>query len=553
MKFLIKWGLIAAAAALMVFAACEIPTLSAAAYTGTPGLTFELITTGDNAGTYRVRWQGPDIPEEIYIPATHRADDDSPWLPVTEIGAAGDGAGNNGAFALTIIKTVSIPEGIKAINDSAFRGCAALAAVTIPASVTTIGPNAFSDCYSLTFTFAKGTNLQTIGTNAFYNCRANTSITIPASITSIGSYAFGGDAPDPGGGRAMQLASVTFEEGFSLERVGGGWFYNCGKLTSITIPAGTRTITDFSGTGLTSITIPASVTSISSDAFSFCSSLKTITFEKGSQLRSIASRVFTRSGITAIEIPASVTSIANEAFYWATSLKTITFEEGSQLERIGSSAFEENLALTGIKIPASLRTIGNLAFYGCTKLESVTFEECSQLETIGGSAFAYCCLLTKITIPASVTSINDGAFFGDRYGQPMTLASVTFEKGSRLQSIGKSAFLGCVELTAITIPASVTAIGDQAFYRDNRSMELASVIFEYGSRLQSIGERAFSDCKHIDNITIPAGVTAVGSSAFGDWTSAQTIIIAGKGSGTTADAAWGAAWRDNCGAAIIYQ
>ena len=218
-------------------------------------------------------------------------------------------------------------------------------------------------------------------------------------------------------------------------------------------------------------------------------------------------------------------------------------------------AFEECLALTSIEIPANLKTMDSSAFYDCMALENITFEEGSQLESIGAGAFEYCCRLAKITIPASVMSIGARAFFADSYGQPMTLASVTFEKGSRLESIGDSAFYGCSEITEIIIPASVTSIGNQAFCRDSTRapMELARVIFEYGSRLQSIGAQAFRECRNINHIIIPAGVTSVGAGAFKEWTASQKIYIRGYANQASADAAWGAAWREGCAAAIIYQ
>jgi len=40
---------------------------------------------------------------------------------------------------------------------------------------------------------------------------------------------------------------------------------------------------------------------------------------------------------------------------------------------------------------------------------------------------------------------------------------------------------------------------------------------------------------------------------FYSWTSSQTINIQGHASQESADAAWGAGWRNGCGANIIYQ
>ena len=148
---------------------------------------------------------------------------------------------------------------------------------------------------------------------------------------------------------------------------------------------------------MTSIEIPASVETIEKKAFMHCSSLATVTFEKGSQLKTIAGDSYDGafsdcSSLTSIEIPASVETIGKEAFKRCSSLATVTFEKGSQLKIIGGGysssyyygAFLGCSSLTSIEIPASVETIEATAFKRCSKLTTVTFEKGSQLKTIGG-------------------------------------------------------------------------------------------------------------------------------------------------------------------------
>jgi hypothetical protein len=63
--------------------------------------------------------------------------------------------------------------------------------------------------------------------------------------------------------------------------------------------------------------------------------------------------------------------------------------------------------------------------------------------------------VTSVTIPSSVTNIGDYAFFGCT-----SLTSITIPNS--VTSIGISAFAGCTGLTSITIPNSVTSIGEGA-------------------------------------------------------------------------------------------
>ena len=291
----------------------------------------------------------------------------------------------------------------------------------------------------------------------------------------------------------------------TLITIGEEMFYQS-KLKTVVIPANATTIGNSAFeqcASLISIDIPANVETIGTAVFWGCSSLTTVTFEKGSQLKTIGGGssyygAFSDcTALTSIEIPASVETIGASAFKGCSSLATVTFENGSQLKTIGggsysSGAFSDCTALTSIEIPASVETIEAAAFKGCSSLATVTFENGSQLKTIGGGssyygAFSYCTALTSIEIPASVETIEATAF-----SDCSKLATVTFEKGSQLKIIGGGysssyyygAFLGCSSLTSIEIPASVETIEATAF---KRCSKLTTVTFEKGSQLKIIG------------------------------------------------------------------
>ena len=323
--------------------------------------------------------------------------------------------------------------------------------------------------------------LITIGEEMFYQSDLR-SVVIPTNVTTVGYSAFK---------RCSSLTTVTFEKESQLKTIGGDYYY--GAFSDCT--------------ALTSIEIPASVETIGNTAFSDCSSLATVTFEKGSRLKTIGNNAYYRcTSLTSIEIPASVETIEKKAFMHCSSLATVTFEKGSQLKTIAGDsydgAFSDCTALTSIEIPASVETIEATAFKRCSKLATVTFEKGSQLKTIGGGysssshfgtysdyygAFSDCSSLTSIEIPASVETIEATAF-----SDCSKLATVTFEKGSLLKIIGGGysssyyygAFLGCSSLTSIEIPASVETIEATAF---KRCSKLTTVTFEKGSQLKIIG------------------------------------------------------------------
>ena len=289
----------------------------------------------------------------------------------------------------------------------------------------------------------------------------------------------------------------------------------------------------FSGLGVKSITIPANVEDIESNELRHISSLENIGFEQGSKLKTLRGGkdggVFSGCNIVSIKIPASVETIEAGAFAGCRSLTTISFEKNSNLKDIRSEsaigfesatsdiirysyygAFSDCSSLTSIEIPASVETIGVYAFLGCHSLAKVTFEKGSKLKEISGYGYYVekrypathwhgvfsDCPITSIEIPASVESIEECAFQGCSQ-----LASVTFEKGSMLKTIGGrvyaynkdncrygafGAFTGC-PITSIEIPASVETIEVAAF---QDCSQLASVTFEKGSKLKTIGGKS---------------------------------------------------------------
>ena len=111
-------------------------------------------------------------------------------------------------------------------------------------------------------------------------------------------------------------------------------------------------------------------------------------------------------------LPNTLITIGEEMFYQS-KLKTVVIPANATT--IGNSAFEQCASLISIDIPANVETIGTAVFKGCSSLATVTFENGSQLKTIGGGsyssgAFSDCTALTSIEIPASVETIEAAAF-----------------------------------------------------------------------------------------------------------------------------------------------
>lgn len=193
----------------------------------------------------------------------------------------------------------------------------------------------------------------------------------------------------------------------------------------------------FSGcSNLWKVTIPVNVESMTFNNFKGCVSLKTITFEKGSKLKAftgghdnnykILGAFLDCKSLTTIEIPASVESLGTA--FKGSSLRTITFEKGSKLKSITggyqnkdnySGALSDCKALTFIEIPASVETIEIAAFYPSSSLEMITFEKGSKLESISGvrdlGAFDGAINLTTVDMSecTQVKRIDEYTFYGN--------------------------------------------------------------------------------------------------------------------------------------------
>ena len=267
----------------------------------------------------------------------------------------------------------------------------------------------------------------------------------------MGYYNYDSNYSSPWG---TLITKAVIENG--VTSIGTNVFRGCTSLKSVNIPDRVTSIGsgDFGVcTSLTSETITDSVTSIGNWAFSGCTSL------------------------TSVTIPDSVTSIGTDAFS-----NTAYYNNESNWDNeflyIGNYLIKAKENVSGnVEIRQGTKTIADSAFSGCTSLKSVNIPD--SVTSIGYGVFEDCASLTSVTIPNSVTEIDYGVFRGCT-----SLTSITIPDG--VTSIGEWAFESCTSLTSITIPDGVT----------------------------SIGEEAFGDCTSLTSITIPDSVTSIGICAF---------------------------------------
>ena len=517
------------------------------------------------------------------------------------------------------VEKVVLPEGLLTIGDQAFRHCYSLKSITFPTSLTNFGFGSFFECISLEtvtipknvasgqYVFKKCTNLKKVifspGTRSIpqnflegaYNVEQ---VVLPDSLLSIGDYAFYD---------CYNLKGITIPS--SVTTLGRGTFHGCVSLKTFTIPKNVKEYSDLFNqcTGLTeiifeqgtvsipdravrdtpsveSIVIPDGVVSIGSDAFSSCSNLKSIvipdtvtnisdypfsdcyalkevTFpanaffsDKFYRFHRVSQRIVFAEGTTGIPgymfsdteapfevyLPKSISEIPETAFVNAYFVKlicnneyaknyaeehSITYEYNGKTHDYGI-----NTNTAYVYEPPEIGTYYEkykLYFDKATGTITGVSSEAKDLviperidgvkvERIGDSAFEKASNLTSVSMPNTILAIGRMAFY-----DCIRLKSVVFSNG--LYSMGNNAFYNCVSLKEVFLPSTLSECGsDYALWFQN-CQSLKKIVLEEGTT--RILPYAFSSIPSLETVVIPDSVTEIGEYAFQNCSNLKNVEL----------------------------
>ena len=441
-------------------------------------------------------------------------------------------------FSTTSLTTITLPKSVTSIEYTAFEDNSNLQSITLLGDNVKLDDN--NDLgQALNANLANGTNiyvpaesLETYKSKYYYltsrfkasqGAMTNFTATIAEyeysfEITEDNKVTIKGlaNADDKTSVTSLEIPkTVTYEDTeYTITAIGKSAFQDCSALTSITIPNTVETIGEWALN---------------------CHALKSLTFEEGSNLKTISGMAIYGTALTTITIPASVTYIDAWGIGANQSLKEVIVE-GTTPAEVDKKAFKYNADDMVIYVPngtvdkykeewddyadkiqglkAATFDDNNLTFevneentitlkkYNGTDAdveipETVTYDGTTYTVTaIAESAFSTNQKIKTVTIPASVETIG-----ADAFNTCENLSSVSFAEGSKLKTIGHGAFVStCFE--EIELPASLTTIEYDAF-ADNESLK--SIVIP--ANVKSIGQDAFYNCPKLEYVVLEGANT----------------------------------------------
>ena len=410
------------------------------------------------------------------------------------------------AFSGSGITEIDLPESVGFLGKGAFKNCASLTKADITCLVTELPDELFANSALSDVTF-DGERITALANRVFYGTKLTSADLSDTAIVSMGDETFGAcyDLVSVRMPKVTSLGRRTFSSALFVEDTSTGitQYQAYSSLETVSFPEGATTLGtetfyyEQPNVTLVTVHIPDSLSAcireIGAYLFYNCEYLAGVNLKDAVKVGEYAFyNCFSLGGHEGISSGldlSKVTEVGDYAFYGCAFLGD---HDLSSLKTIGDYAFTLTKRFERVSLPAA-EHIGDYAFW-LSNLNSVSIPEAVH---IGAHAFGYTLLEGEFTVPASVTYIGEGAFTADpaltsvslerAYDDYKTVDGVLFrvleDGGLELLvypagksgasytvpdgtvRIGENAFDSASALTEITLPASLEAIGDKAFYR----------------------------------------------------------------------------------------
>ena len=476
--------------------------------------------------------------------------------------------GGSAFYAANSLETLTIPDGVTEIGSYAFCAMSRLRTISLPASLKNVcGGEWFGNLFSrgtsnnapenlMNINFADGGDTFSSYDGAVYSADGKTLIYSPAAKKSL-----------------------EFAKG--VETIGQYALWRA-NLTSMTLPDTVKTIESgaFNRSQMTKVEIPGSVETIGSSAF-FFANVSNLVLNEG--LIRIEDAAFSQSHVAQVTIPASVTYIGETAFdfeygsdYFIRFLgkDTVLADEfipyyyaikvyapsGSTAEKyvadkktakgdscklsFHAEGFVEATAVKLDKTTAELRRRQTLQLTATLEPENAQgtiswSSSDTSVATVDKNGLVTAVQSGKATITASVGTLTatceidvviaagESDFLVDESGVVTGFIGVDASElvipseidGKTVTGIAASVFKDNRDITKVTLPESVKAIGEDAFAGCSSLTEINL------ENVTSIGKNAFGQCRALTSVRLGEGLTVIPESAFTSCATLSSVTL----------------------------
>ena len=412
---------------------------------------------------------------------------------------------------ISTLKSVIIGNSVTSIGSYAFYSCTRLTSITIPNSVTIINSCAFNDCTSLKYLHIEdGTSTLSLGCNTskayndgmgkglFYDCPLEI-LYLGRNLSYTASYS-NGYSPFA---YVNTLKSVNF--GKTYTSIPTYLFYNCGTIISLTIPASVLSISSNAFSGTTRIktfflgnTRPEGY-SYAQGTMNYVSSATNYGF--GTEYTNLSS-MFEVGGVKYVLVSAKdrcCDVVDCNYNYSAGDIlidSLVTYRNVKlKVRNVNDYALYDNDKMQNATVKNN-GTIGQYAFYGCGGMQTAVLG--NSVEAIGNYAFAECASLEEIIIPDNVPSV------------------------------GSYCFNNCTSLERAIVGSGVEILNTKTFSGCSALKEV-----QVGENVATISTYVFEKCSSLPQINIPQATTKINDNVFNGCTNLKTVIIEDKAGSLT--------------------
>ncbi|MFR3919976.1 MAG: leucine-rich repeat protein [Clostridia bacterium] len=453
----------------------------------------------------------------------------------------------SGAFSgVTGLKTIIIPGTVKTISTSAFAFNTTLETVVIEEGVQIIGQQAFNGCSNLR-SINLPQSLTKIGHLAFYDCKKIERVTIPRGVRDIGNYVFANctllaDAVFENGNdivsdscftNCSNLRKVTIPS--TVQTINSTAFNNCLKLDEINLEDNQSYVFD---NGILKTADGTKIVFMTNGLLANIS-----TFEIPNGVTNFGMNIGLYTNIKQINIPSTLESLGAANKFPKSISNVIVDENNTRYASENGILYTKDdktlimcyLKEKDINIQEGILTLNAYCFKQAENAENIILPE--SLQTISSSALRENNKFNKILIGKNVSSISP-MFKLTNYAGTVEISEenpyYTIENNILYSKDKKTLICALYQITgSFTVPGTVENIGNLAF--DAQGMQ--EVILESG--VKKIDSAAFSQCSNLKKITIPDTVTNMGEDLFERCNNLESIVIDNK-EGAISGVPWGA-------------